>query len=153
MSTSAPQQALQDTMTRLEAALLAPVVSGELPAWVGSVEEAASTFAVDWTRQLHSVQHVQYREIAESDPELLAEVEKMIAADEELLESFARFHEQLHGFRKEADKIGWQETKLAGRRKQLEESGTQLVLNIKKQQAAAGTWLTEALYRDRGVMD
>ena len=153
MTTSAPQQTLQDTMTRLESALLAPVVSGEMPSWIREIEEAAATFAVDWTRQLHTSQHVQYREIAQNDPELLPEVEKMIAADDELLQSFAKFHEQLHGFRQEADKAGWQETKLAGRRKQLEETGTKLILQIKKQQAAAGTWLTEALYRDRGVMD
>ncbi len=153
MTTSAPEQTLQDTMTRLETALLAPVVSGEMPAWIRNVEEAATTFAVDWARQVHSIQHVQYREIAHSDPELLPEVEKMIATDDELLASLARFHEELHAFRQQAEKIGWQETKLAGRRQQLEEAGTQLILHIKKQQAAAGTWLTEALYRDRGTVD
>jgi len=147
------QQTLQDTMQRLEMAILAPVVSGELPAWIRNVEESAATFAVDWTRQLHSVMHVQYREIAKSDAELLPMVDKMIETDQQLQESFARFHEELHELSRQGAEVGWQETKLAGRCKAIEERGTRLILQIKKQQAAAATWLSEAVYRDRGTMD
>ena len=41
---SAPEHMLQDTMTKLEAALLAPVVSGELQVWI---RNAGSTAACD----------------------------------------------------------------------------------------------------------
>jgi hypothetical protein len=77
----------------------------------------------------------------------------MIETDGQLLESFARFHEELHELNRQAAQVGWQETKLAARCKAIEERGTRLILQIKKQQAAAGTWLSEAVYRDRGTMD
>jgi hypothetical protein len=35
----------------------------------------------------------------------------------------------------------------------VEEEGIGLILAIKKQQAAAATWLAEAHFRDRGVAD
>jgi hypothetical protein len=140
-------------MNRLEAALLSPAIAGELKTWLASVEEAAATFAVDWTRHLHTVVHVQYQEIAKSDPELSHCVEKMIATEEQLLQDLAHFHEELHALREQAEKVGWHENKLAGRRQHLEEKGTQLILQVKKQQLAAATWLTEAVFRDRGTKD
>jgi len=144
---------LQDTMSKLEMALLAPVVSGELPAWIRNVEEAAATFSMDCTRHLNTVQHEQYREIAKSDPELLPQVEKLIEADQHLLEGLTRFHEELHALSKQAEEVGWLEGKLAARRQHVEDTGTKLILQIKKQQAAATTWLSEAVYRDRGTVD
>ncbi len=42
---------------------------------------------------------------------------------------------------------------LATLQQQVEVTGIALVLSIKKQQAAAATWLSEAHFRDRGVGD
>jgi hypothetical protein len=153
MTATTEQHTLQDTMNRLETALLTPVIAGEMPAWVRSVEETAATFAVDWTREVHTALHVQYRDIAKADPELLPMVDKMIETDGQLLESFARFHEELHELSQQTEQVGWQESKLADRCKAIEDRGTRLILQIKKQQAAATTWLSEALYRDRGTKD
>src|SRR5262245_26327596 len=91
-----PAQALQETIGKLEPALLAPTLSGELKDWLHNVEDAASTFATDWTRYLHSIAHVEYREIGRNDPEMLPKVEKMIETDQQLLEELAKFHEELH---------------------------------------------------------
>jgi hypothetical protein len=146
-------QTLDETLNKLETSLLAPVVSGELKTWISNVQQAAATFAVDWTRYLHTVLHVQYKEIAENDPELSSSVEKMIQTDKQLLDKFAKFHEDLPALEKRAAEVEWHESKLAGERKRLEETGIALILQIKKQRAAAETWTTEALYRDRGVKD
>ena len=151
MSTVAPEHTLQETMTKLEAALLAPVVSGEMKSWVHNVQQAAATFAMDWARELHTVLHVQYEQIANTDSELSSCVEKMIQADHELLEELARFHEKLHDLQGAAEHVDWQETKLAAQRKDIEQFGISLIVRIKKQQSAATTWLAEAMYRDRGV--
>jgi hypothetical protein len=140
-------------MTKLEAALLAPVVSGEMKGWVQNVQQAAATFAMDWTRELHTVLHVQYEQIANTDSELSACVEKMMQADHELLEELARFHEKLHDLQRAAEHVDWQETKLAAQRQGIEQFGIALIVRIKKQQSAAATWLAEAAYRDRGVGD
>jgi len=153
MTTAAPDQTLTDTMAKLEAALLAPVVSGEMQAWVLAVQQAAATFAMDWTTHLRTVLHVQYEQIANTDPELSSCVEKMIQTDHELLEELACFHEKLHDLHQAASHVDWQESKLAAERQNIEQVGIGLILRIKKQQSAAATWLTEAVYRDRGVGD
>jgi predicted DNA binding CopG/RHH family protein len=147
----APEQTLQDTIAKLETALLAPVVSGELLNWVRNVEQAATTFAMDFATYVRTVLHVQYAEIANNDPELLPQVEKLIEADQQLLQDLACFHEELHALRQRAAQVEKHESKVADHRQRVEEAGLSLILRIKKQQAAAGTWLAEALYRDRGV--
>jgi len=121
--------------------------------WVLAVQQAAATFAVDWTTQLRTVLHVQYEQIANTDSELSACVEKMIQTDQALLEELACFHEKLHDLEQAASHVDWQETKLAAQRQNIEQTGIGLILRIKKQQSAAATWLAEAMYRDRGVGD
>jgi mevalonate kinase len=153
MTTVAPEQLLQDTMTKLESALLAPVVSGEMESWVLAVQQAAATFAMDLTTHLRTVLHAQYEQIANTDSELSACVEKMIQTDNELLEELACFHEKLHDLQQAASHVDWQEGKLAGQRHNIEQTGIGIILRIKKQQSAATTWLAEAVYRDRGVGD
>jgi hypothetical protein len=153
VSTGALEHTLNETLARLERVLLAPVLSGELKTWVANVQQAAATFALDWTRYLHSVLHVQYAQIAATDPELLTFVEKMKQADQELLEELARFHESLDALARAAAVVERDENKLSGMQKKVEQAGIDLILKIKKQRAAAATWLTEAVYRDRGVVD
>jgi hypothetical protein len=153
MTTVAPEQTLTDTMANVEAALLAPVVSGEMQGWILAVQQAAATFAMDWTTHLRTVLHVQYEQIANTDLELSACVEKMIQTDDKLLEELACFHEKLHDLQQAAAHVDWQESKLAAQQKNIEQIGIGLILRIKKQQSAAATWLAESVYRDRGVGD
>jgi hypothetical protein len=154
MTTISPvEHALQATMHRFEAALLAPVVGGELTAWITGVRDAAATFGLDWTRYLRSVLHVQYDEIAKVDPELLSQVDQMVEADELLLEDYARFHESLQELAARAARVANHESRLDSFREELERAGIDLVVRIKRQQAAAATWFSEAHYRDRGVAD
>lgn len=149
----ATEEVLHQTMVKLEQALLSPVVGGELQQWIGNVQQAAATFATDWTRYLHSVLHVEYAQIAGTDPELLGVVQQMMQADRKLLEDFARFQVGLHELCCRAKKVDKHESKVAEQRQKLESDAIQLIVNIKRQQAAADTWLAEALYRDRGVGD
>jgi hypothetical protein len=153
VTTEVLDRALEETLSTMETALLAPVVSGELKSWINNVQQAVKTFAVDWTRHLHSVLHVQYAEIATSDPEMSAFVEKMIKTDQELLEELAQFHEALHQLSQRANEVNRDEGKLAGERQAVEDAGIALILKIKKQRTAAATWLAESAYRDRGVVD
>ena len=152
-TTLALEQTLADTMARLEQALLTPAIAGELPSWVHTVQDAAATLAVELASYLHTVLHVQYNEIARTDPEMSAHVEKLLAGDQQLLEQMTRFHEDLHCLADAAEHVQKNEGKLAGQRQQVEDEGLALILSIKKQQAVATAWLAEAHYRDRGVGD
>jgi len=153
MTTMTSNHALEETLTKLETALLSPVVSGELKGWLSNVREGAATFAMDWTRYLHTVLHAECKEIVQTDPELSASVEKMIRTDQTLLDQLTKFHEDLHALEQRAEELEWQESKLAADRQRLEETGIALIVQIKKQRATAETWLAESLYRDRGVKD
>jgi hypothetical protein len=153
MSALAPEQALDETLSKVEMALLSPVVSGELKSWVSNVQQAAATFAVDWTCFLNTVQHKQYAEIGENDAELLSRVQQMIQTERQLLEELARFHEKLHALSGRAADAQWQESPLAAEQQKVADAGIGLILQIKKQRAEAATWLSEAIYRDRGPVD
>jgi hypothetical protein len=145
------EQKLADTLAKVEKALLSPPIAGELAAWTQAVQEAASTLAVDLTSHLRTVLRVQYEEIAKTDPEMSAHVEKLERGDDQLLAQVRQFHEDLHALADAASHVPKNEGKLAEQRQKVEETGIALVLAIKKQQAAAATWLDEAHFRDRGV--
>jgi hypothetical protein len=69
------------------------------------------------------------------------------------LEEVAKFHEDLHELEQRAKRVGKHESKLEEHRERIENEGIALIVRIKKQMAAADTWLAESLYRDRGVGD
>ena len=150
-TSSIPEERLAATLTRLETALLSPPIAGELTTWSKTVQEAAATLAVDLTACMRSVWHVQYEEIAHTDPEMSAHVEKLMRSDELVLEQLTRFHEDLHNLVEAAQHVTKNELKLAEQRQRVEDEGIGLILSIRKQQAAAATWLDEAHFRDRGV--
>jgi len=154
MSTATmPDRVLNDTLTKLEAALLAPPIAGEMGHWVREVKQAAATLATDWTREQNCVLHRQYEQIAQTDPEMLSHVQHMTEGEKVLSEELIAFHEQLQQLEEATAHVDWQETKLAAQQKRVESAGLQLLMHMKKHQATVGSLLTEAVYRDRGVKD
>jgi hypothetical protein len=151
--TTVQAQALEETLSKLELALLTPPIAGEMSNWARTVKEAAATLATDWTRELNTVLHPQYAQIAQTDPEMLSCVERMKQEEQALAEELACFHEELHKLEVATTHVDWQESKLAALQKRVEHDGLQLILRMKKQQITASTWLAEAVYRDRGVKD
>jgi len=155
MSTTAtlPDRVLNETLTKLESALLAPSIAGEMGNWAREVKQAAATLATDWTREQNCVLHPQYEQIAQSDPEMLSQVHQLTEGDKTLSEELINFYQQLHQLEEATDHVDWQESKLAAQQQRVESAGLQLLMHMKKQQATAGSMLTEAVYRDRGVKD
>ncbi len=144
---------LEETLSKLEMALLAPSIAGEMGNWARSVKEAAATLATDWARELNTVLHPQYEQIAQTDPEMLSCVERMKQDENTLAEELACFHEELHKLEAATSHVDWQESKLAALQKRVEHDGLQLIMRMKKQQITASAWLAESVYRDRGVKD
>ena len=144
---------LNDALTKLESALLAPVVSGELESWARTVQEATSGLSRCLPGYLNAVLHPQYAEIAKSDSELLTRVQQLIAEDQNLILEQDRFEKRVNDFVKRASQIKKDESQTTTERGKLEQEGIALVLRIKRQRAAADTWLAEANYRDRGPVD
>ena len=144
---------LNEALTRLETALLAPVVSGELESWAKTVQEGTSALSQCLPSYLNAVLHPQYAEIAKSDSELLTRVQQLIAEDQNLILEQDKFEKRVNDFAKRASQIKKDESQTTNERTKVEQEGIALVLRIKRQRAAADTWLGEANYRDRGPVD
>lgn len=149
----ADQQALNEALTRLETSLLTPVVSGELASWVRAVQQAAGELGARLKSYLGSTQRSQYRQISASDSELLARVQQLAQEDQELLADFAQLEKNLDKLAQMVSAADKHESRAQEQRSDLEKQGIGLVLRIRKHQVAADTWLSEAVYRDRGVAD
>ena len=144
---------LNDALSKLETALLSPVVAGELESWARTAQDAATCLAERLPAHLKFVLHPQYAEIAKSDAELLPKVEQLVAEDQKVALEQDAFRTHLNDFAKLASQIKKDEARVSAERTKLEQAGLDLVLRIKRQRAAASTWLAEANYRDRGTVD
>lgn len=144
---------LNGALTQAETSLLTPVVSGELETWARTLQEATQLVSERLPTYLKSVLHPEYAEIAKTDPELLTRVEQLIAEDQSLLVDQDGFRTEVNEFVKRATQIKKDEVQVAAERSKLEQKGLALILRIKRQRAAADTWLAEANYRDRGPVD
>jgi len=144
---------INEALTRLENALLSPLVSGELNSWVQAVRVATLELGAHLKEYIETVLHEQYQQIARTDEELLSNVEQMIEEDKNLLAEYEAFLHELDLLVARVPGAKRDEGKTADHRAHLEARGTALVLRIKKQKAAAATWLSEAFYRDRGPVD
>jgi len=144
---------LNEALAALETALLTPVVSGELESWVRTAEAGSNKLSEKLPTFLKTVLHPQYAEIAKSDAELLTRVQQLIEEDQNLILEQEAFRNRMSDFAKRASQIKKDEAQVANERTKLEQDGIALILRIKRQRAAADTWLTEAAYRDRGPVD
>src|SRR4051812_12519476 len=144
---------LNEALAALETALLTPVVSGELESWVRTAEAATNKLSEKLPTFLKTVLHPQYAEIAKSDTELLTRVQQLIEEDQNLILEQEAFRNRMSDFAKRASQIKKDEAQVASERTKLEQDGIALILRIKRQRAAADTWLSEAAYRDRGPVD
>ena len=144
---------LTDSLTRLETALLSPVVSGELESWAKTVAETTQQLAHCLPEFLDNVLHPQYALIAKADAELLSRVEQLVAEDKNMLHDLETFRSQADQFVARAAQVKKDEVQLAGHRQTLEQNGIELIVRVRRQRAAADTWMAEANYRDRGPVD
>ena len=147
------ETALNEGLAHLERALLTPVIPGELEMWAKAVQDATTALAQPLARYVQEILHEQYAQIAKTDPEMLPRVEQLIATDKAILEDFQKFQAKVARLVERAPAAKKDENKVAALLTEIEKEGTALIIGIRKQQAAASTWLDEALYRDRGPVD
>jgi len=144
---------VNESLAKLETALLTPVVSGELNAWMHSVREATVELGSHLREYIEGVLHAQYAQISKTDEELLSHVEQMIEEDKNLLCEYDGFLAEFDKLAARASSAERDELKVADHRRHIESRGIALIVRIRKQRTAAATWLSEAVYRDRGPVD
>lgn len=144
---------LHQALTQLETALLTPVVSGELAPWVRDVREAARRAGEELKTYLGSTQREQYLEMAKADSELLSRIEQLAEDDSTLLTELAEFEKNGGKLQELVNADRRHESRPEDHRAELEQQGLALILAVRKHQVATETWLSEAFYRDRGIVD
>jgi hypothetical protein len=147
------EQALNEALTRLETALVSPVVPGELENWTREAQQAAAEVQPTLERFTHDVLHAQYAQIGKADPELLPRVETLIEEDQQLLAELQSVRATLADIVTKLPEARKDENLVLSQLGRAEQQGTAFVLRVRKQMVAAGTWLDEALFRDRGRGD
>lgn len=153
MMTQNPQEVqLKEVVEKLEHALLTPVLSGELTGWVTTVQDAADDLD-EQIRPFLEVLHSEYKEIVKADNELMSKVEQLVADEKKFLLQLEEFRRDLHLLVERTPTVFSDEAKVAEERARVEKQGMKLLLQIKRQQMAVTTWLSEAVYRDRGPVD
>lgn len=147
------QHDLNESLAKLETALLTPVVSGELEDWVRAVQKATAELRSRLDAYLGSTQRRSYFQIAKADSELLNRVQQLASDDQTLLADFAELEKSLDRLAQLVSVAKRQESRPEEQRSGFEQQGLALILRIRKHVVATDTWLSEALYRDRGVVD
>ena len=112
---------------------------------------AAMDLGVHLNSYLGPTQRHQYQQIASSDPELLARVQQLAGEDQELLAEYRKLVKSLDNLAQMVSAADKHESRAEEQRSDFEKQGLALILRIRKHQVASDTWLSEAVYRDRGV--
>jgi hypothetical protein len=140
-------------LAQLESCLESPVVPGELLSWLDAIQTSCESLRGPLRQVIDGSHPGDFKEIGREEPDLLRQVELMKQEDEELIKQYRAFREKLPTFRERAEKVEPHESKLNGRVSALAEEGLTLVINIRKQQEAISTWLSESVQRDTGFGD
>lgn len=148
----AVDEQFETALAELETALEMPALPGEIPQWIAEVRKQVHAFENHLRSRLESRHERMYAEIEKEDPELFRRVEQMRTEDQALREAYGALTAEVHRFDQLGEKIEPAEA-VAAWVNNLRESGTRLVIRIRTQELAIKTWLTEALTRDRGVVD
>jgi hypothetical protein len=128
-------------------------VSGELHAWSENVVELLE----EVNHRVHVVvenEHPQvFKTIVKNHSNLLKQVEKMRDDEAALLSRLPLLLSEARQFRDGVDETVLAEQQFHAKREKLANDGLSFVLEVRKMQTAADTWLAESLQRDNGVGD
>jgi hypothetical protein len=144
---------LLSSLTVLEGALMTPVVSGELDAWVAAVQRAANEAAQVLCHHLDTVHRDQFHVIAREGDHLLKRVQDLREEDACIRDNIERFLNRIGNLDTRAERVGSDEARVRLHLQELIDQGLALILQIRKQETCLQTWLSEAMNRDTGFGD
>lgn len=152
-NTVATDQHFRDALTSLETCLATPVVSGDLAEWARNADNAMRHFMLRWLERRDVTHHQSLVRIGEEDPELLARVEQLEREHDEITREGHRLAVIVASLVEVSGVAEPNETKLNVHARKLADDGLTWLAQVRRQEVAVPTWLTEASHRDRGVVD
>ena len=149
----AEDKELKESLAKFETAILTPVVSGELKEWVRMATMACNEARNQLQSYRQAALNPQCAVIKEADPDLWPKIQQLTLEDDAIAQALADFRDNLASLAHRAAEVETHESKANNQRETVEAQGLALVLRIRKQLAAADTWFSESLLRDRGTGD
>jgi len=141
-------------LNRLEANLLTPLVPGEVKSWIAIVTESAQQVDTLLRGPVLAAQRKDYSQIGDQDKELLHRVEQMKKGDGECLVQFEALLARIEKIVRGADlQSEPNETAFKVALSTVAEHGLAAVIQVKRQEKARETWLSESFNRERGTGD
>lgn len=153
MPSPATSHELHGALETFETCLLSPVVAGELVSWAQAAQQAMQELLTHERLQLAAVHQQEFAEIARQDPDLSTRVEQLQDEDGLIGQELLETQQQLNDLVAAAEAAEPDELRVETLRARVEERGLSIVLRIRRQEAAARTWLVESFQRDRGDVD
>lgn len=144
---------LRELLERFEANLESPAVPGEMEQWVQAVHRSFEDLEERAKRRIREDHRAEFDEIVDQDPGLSQRVEDMQRDDRDCLERLQDFHERISRLAGKISEIEPDEKLARKEFQEIVDRGLALVIQIRKQEKAVSTWLSEALSRDGGTVD
>ena len=144
---------LQLILKRLEDQLETPVIPGELVEWLQTTERLLSYLRIALPEESDRRHENLLSEIGDEDPGLIPRVEKMRIEDRRIVAEAERQLKIVSAMSQHSASLEPAEARAKHGLENIISDGLQLVIRIRKQEAAIETWYLEAFDRDRGVAD
>lgn len=143
---------LKSALDALETALATPMVPGEHEAWTKAISEAwkASEAVI---RQHLGRHEQQYEEMLAADPEIFRRVDLLREEGRAIADEVRAVGENIDKLRLKTPVAEPNEASTDKEREAAVDGGISLLVRIRKQEVAIGTWYSEAFNRDRGAVD
>ncbi len=153
MNNETNDENLKSKLSRFENHLETPFVAGELIEWVHAAERVFADVLPALRTQINSRHPKLIEEIVEQDPGQLSCAEHFQGEDQKLLKEAERQSKVVSLLASRGDELEPDEALTSEVVGSIVDEGLELVIRIRKQEAAIDTWLMEAFDRDRGVAD
>jgi len=144
---------LREALGEFEHRLETPIVPGEMESWMRGVHESSCHVAAILLERVDHAHGAVLREILREDTSLASRVEQLEEEDDATLARAAEIQKSAAHLLMAATKAEPHEGKLENAVRVFTDEALQLVLRIRKLEAALETWYQEAFLRDRGVVD
>ncbi len=140
-------------LVELETALETPVIPGEVEQWAQAVQTSFDEVKPLIMESIEREHAQQFDTITTEDPELFRRVTQLKEEDQEIVSQLSRAQNSLQGLLVRTTGTDPHERQFENHIDQLVEKGLALIIQVRKQELAIQTWMTEAMKRDRGTVD
>jgi hypothetical protein len=144
---------VETELRELETCLETPFVPGDLERWMDAVSASWRRLSPAFRDRFEREQPELIEQIASDDPELLERADELRAHNDQVLQRFRDVDRRIAELSERVPRIEPDEKRVDDELSRLVAEGLALIIEARKQEVAARTWLLEAYERETGPVD